>query len=460
MLNTETFRASLRAEPWYEPGLHVLCACSGGPDSTALVQLLSEQTNMELAVVHFNHQLRGVASDADAEFVRSLAQRYDLPFFLSSQDVRQFAHAEHLSLEQAGSILRRQSFNRIAQAEGFSCIATGQHLDDQVETVLLNLYQGSGIEGLAGISARQRLYVRPLLGFSRLDILQFLRSRGLTFRTDESNSDLRYMRNRIRHQVLPVLRSQDPAGIQMLVAELAARSGKLLEAVQKSVEDIDIIENKEASPAKISLGLTGLADYFSPIKKMIFDSAFQSISQADQGLSSAHYAALTSLLGDQALGRTLQLPRGITATRDRGAITFVNRDAMIWSAGVPHTDQALDHGFFTLVADHETVAAQLKNPLYFWPVGYLHEYSLRPVQPGDFLQLKPRSRTRSVQRLLQEAHVAPHIKPFFPVLLYREEIVWIPGVRTASTALIKISNRKHTEMRHCLKAQFEEGIFE
>ena len=188
-------------------------ALSGGADSAALLDLLSRLPgyNLHLVAAHLNHSLRGVESDADEEFCRLLAARYAIPFEARRIDVRRVAEESRLNLEDAGRRARIELFDEIRIKYGATAVALAHHGDDQAETVLMRLLRGSGMTGLSGMAYRNaRGYVRPLLDITRPDIEQYLRGRGLEWREDASNSDTAYLRNRIRHQLLPLLEEYNP----------------------------------------------------------------------------------------------------------------------------------------------------------------------------------------------------------------------------------------------------------
>jgi tRNA(Ile)-lysidine synthase len=225
------FLAAVREHRLISPGERVGVAVSGGADSVALLRLLAESREelaISLAVLHVNHGLRGAEAVADAEFVAELAARLSLPFHLRRAGVRGLAEEEHLSLEAAGRAARYRFFSEQMHG-GLECVATAHTLDDQAETVLLRLLRGTGTQGLAAIH-RQRpadggRIVRPLLDFSRVEIEGYLRSLGQSWREDKSNREEIFLRNRVRHELLPMLvSSYNPALRRTLAqtAELAA----------------------------------------------------------------------------------------------------------------------------------------------------------------------------------------------------------------------------------------------
>jgi tRNA(Ile)-lysidine synthase len=252
----KSLEQSLRHYRLVHPGERVGVAVSGGPDSVALLRGLSAlapELGIVPVVLHLNHQLRGAESDADQSFVSALAEQLSLEAVLGSAHV---SAGEGLSLEAAGRRARYGFFLHAAADHRLDCVATGHTLDDQAETVLLRLLRGSGTSGLAGIrrccdltalaesplppdvqtSAPPRL-IRPLLCTSRRQVERYLLSLSQPFRLDQSNRDPRFLRNRVRMQLLPALeRDYNPQLRQALceTAEVAAAESAFLDELVSS----------------------------------------------------------------------------------------------------------------------------------------------------------------------------------------------------------------------------------
>jgi tRNA(Ile)-lysidine synthase len=217
-------------------GETVLVACSGGADSTALLHVLNELSaslSLRLAVAHFDHGLRA-ASGRDARFVHELAAGLGLPFYLEKRDVRDAARRSRLNLEEAGRFLRYDFLRRTAAEIGAAKIATGHSLDDQAETVLMRLLRGSGPRGLGGIApVVDDTVIRPLIEVRRKEIEAFLRAGKIAHREDETNRDRTYLRNDVRHRLIPYLeRNFEPAVVEKLgrTAEVLAGEDRALDA--------------------------------------------------------------------------------------------------------------------------------------------------------------------------------------------------------------------------------------
>lgn len=192
------------------PGAKVLVGLSGGADSTALLLVL-KRLGYKVHAVHCNFHLRGAESDRDRVFVTNLCNRLEIGISVCSYDTRKYASEHNISIEMAARELRYADFERIMTERGASAICIAHHRDDSVETVLLNLMRGTGIRGLTGIKPRNGHIIRPLLCVSRKEIEDWLRDNGQPYVTDSTNLEADYTRNKIRLELLPLMRRINPS---------------------------------------------------------------------------------------------------------------------------------------------------------------------------------------------------------------------------------------------------------
>ncbi len=226
---------TIRERDLMGPADRIAVALSGGADSVALLFLLCEVASLLACriagVIHVNHGLRGDEAARDEAFCRALAQRLKLPADIGAVDTRAFAHAQHVSIETAARSLREQFLSEAAVRLDATFVATGHTADDQAETVLLRLLRGAGGRGVSGIRARRGIFVRPLIDCRRADIRAFLAERGEPHCEDSSNASTDFARNRVRHELLPVIERIAPGGVPALArfASLAADDERFLE---------------------------------------------------------------------------------------------------------------------------------------------------------------------------------------------------------------------------------------
>ena len=188
----------------------LLLATSGGIDSMVLLALC-HQLKLDIRVAHCNFQLRDAESDADEKFVKAQCEKLDILLFVNHFDTKKFAEAQKLSIQVVARNLRYDWFNTLLINNDYDYILTAHHLDDSLETFLINFTRGSGLDGLTGIPQQNGNIVRPLLPFSRNEIETFAKENNLNWREDSSNTSDKYLRNKLRHDVIPVLKELNPS---------------------------------------------------------------------------------------------------------------------------------------------------------------------------------------------------------------------------------------------------------
>lgn len=208
----------------------LLIAISGGVDSVVLTHLL-HQLNFDISLAHCNFQLRGEESDKDEEFVKNLGKKLGINTYTTRFDTNEYANSNKLSTQLAARELRYNWFDELSKEYSFEHLLTAHHADDNLETFLINLTRGTGLEGLTGIPPINRNIVRPLLVFSRKEILNYAKQNNIEWREDESNSETKYLRNKIRHQVTPILKE--------LNASVLKNFNKTIDHLKESQQIID-----------------------------------------------------------------------------------------------------------------------------------------------------------------------------------------------------------------------------
>ena len=216
----------------------LLLTISGGIDSMVMLDVMSYFPN-EIGLVHCNFHLRGEESNLDEALVREIAYKKKLPIYVKSFDTKQFAKENNLSIQLAARELRYNYFEEVARENGYTKILTAHHLDDHIETFFIHLLRSSGLKGLQGIPVRREDYIRPLLGLTRGDIVQYAQEHQVQYREDRSNAETKYLRNQIRHQLSPVLEKVDAQYRQKIHKSLdyISQSNRFVEReIQKIIE--------------------------------------------------------------------------------------------------------------------------------------------------------------------------------------------------------------------------------
>jgi tRNA(Ile)-lysidine synthase len=213
----------------------ILLAVSGGIDSMVMLQLFID-AGYPIAVAHCNFQLRGADSDADEALVKKICDQHKIPFFVQRFDTSKSAKESGLSIQLAARKLRYDFFESIRSENGYQFVATAHHLNDSIETVLLNLTKGTGLKGLTGIPVKNNFIIRPLLFASREIVLDYAKAKQLEWREDSSNLNDDYQRNFLRHEVIPRLKEINPNLEQTFESTLERMSGAS-EMNQKFLDD-------------------------------------------------------------------------------------------------------------------------------------------------------------------------------------------------------------------------------
>jgi len=314
----------------------LLIAISGGVDSVVLTHLCKE-AKLEFALAHCNFNLRGNESDADESFVLELAEDLDVEVFIQNFDTESFAKNEKLSIQLAARQLRYDWFFELSGQLNFDYILTAHHADDNLETFLINLSRGTGLEGLKGIPEVNQNIVRPLLSFSRDDIEDYAKTNHLKWREDSSNASTKYLRNKLRHDVIPVLKDINPdflANFQNTLAHLNDSStivedevdsflNKAIVAIEDSqisykISEFEALNNPKAYLFEIfkDYGFTQWKDIKNLLTaqsgKLVFSKTHQLLKDRDYliliEISSKENNETVTILEDQ---NEIKLPNGI-----------------------------------------------------------------------------------------------------------------------------------------------------
>ncbi|MEZ4797677.1 MAG: tRNA lysidine(34) synthetase TilS [Flavobacteriaceae bacterium] len=243
----------------------LLIAISGGVDSVVLAYLCKE-INLNVALAHCNFNLRDKESDADEDFVLELAKNWNLEVFIENFNTKQFAQDKKMSTQVAARTLRYFWFDEIASQLGYQYILTAHHADDNFETFLINLSRGTGLDGLLGIPDVNENIVRPLLPFKREDIEKFAKQKKLKWREDSSNSSTKYLRNKLRHDVIPILKGINPKLLQNF-----KKTQEYLNDIKDIVDDrIDEVAKKVVSKTSHN----GIALHIEELQKLTNTQAY------------------------------------------------------------------------------------------------------------------------------------------------------------------------------------------
>lgn len=235
----EKFNSFIKRKRLFDKKDKILAAVSGGVDSMVMLHLLLAEGYKNVEVLHCNFNLRGAESDNDENFVQYIALNLNIPFHVERFDTTGYADRMKISVQMAARELRYQWFNKMLDEKNACVIAIAHNSDDVIETFHINLIRGTGIRGLSGMEAKNGNLVRPVLCFSRKDIVDYANEMEISYRNDSSNDDTKYMRNKIRHEILPLFEEINPSYRQTMLKNI-----ERLKAVQTIYENDIELKNK------------------------------------------------------------------------------------------------------------------------------------------------------------------------------------------------------------------------
>jgi tRNA(Ile)-lysidine synthase len=461
----------LQKNEMLRPGDRVGVAVSAGADSVALLLLLIElrdKLGIVLSVVHFNHKLRGKASDGDELFVKKLAAKHGLEFHASSLHVAKKAKKERANLEDAARRARYDYFRSLAESGACTQVAVAHTADDQAETVLAHLLRGTGITGLGGIHPVAGPVVRPLLNIRRSELRAYLRSRKQTWREDLTNRDTRRMRARIRKKLLPLLEKQfqpEIVGHLVTLANLAREDEAFWDAIteervraltQKSDGRVQIAVKDLLKPWKEknldtenAEGTKSKEQTRALSKRMVRRIVEEMKPRAGQ-LGARHVEAVLELACSGQSGSALSLPGGVNVRRERETLVFCG----IAPAGEEARREAaceyeykIDPANGTQLARVPELGCAFRFRVIDWPPkrGETNDMGtvldrlrlraplvLRNWRPGDRLRPVGHRNAHKLKRLLNEKHINRWERDGWPVLTSGGVLVWARGFHVAA----------------------------
>lgn len=446
------------------PGERILVALSGGADSLALLHLLAaRRADLRVTVdaLHVHHGMRGAAADADVRSLERMCEAQGLAFHVEYVDVPGAARERRISVEEAGRDARYAAFAAVAARFSIDKIATAHHADDQVETVLLSLLRGGGPDGLTGVPEQRPLLpgrerptlIRPLLRRTHAELEAYCRAHGLEPLHDATNDDLRYRRNRIRAEVLPLLERIEPRVRRHLLrlSALALEDRGALETAASAL--LAAARCGGADPAMAALDLPPLLQAPRAVRRRTLRMLLRSLDR-EPGSPSTPDGALVDRLLDLVEGSVdsaINLPGLELRARRSGARLEVERMGHPAPAGsiavipplagtlpVPGRPWRLriDVVDLPILVTKSCEAVSLDLDALVPPL------TLRPAQPGDRLRPLGAPGTRSVSDVLSSRKVPRAERPGWPVVADAAGVVWVVGHPIADRARIQPETRR------------------
>ena len=434
-------------------GETVLVAVSGGADSLALLyglHALHQQLRCHLHVAHLNHCLRPDA-DADADFVRQHAEHLNLPCTLEQADVFRLAKQRKLSLEAAGRSARYQFYDSVCAETGATKVALGHQKDDIAETVLMNLIRGSGTDGLKGISpVRDRKFIRPLIELTRQQVVAFLNSIDVVPRQDATNTDTYYLRNRIRHELIPRLVNNYNPNIRAALsrtADVLGTEAEYFDTIARTAFEACQIQPQQET---IILDRKKFRQHHLALQRRILRQSVSQMLGATSDLYFPHCDAMLSLIEGKAPNAVLPLPNGLQFRRAYQRLIFKQKTAEIGNFSYPITTvgetyiaalnakitvefghvianrkRTFPDGKFEAIFDYEMLKILAE------PFEEALPLTLRNRREGDRFQPYGMQGKKKIKDFFIDAKVPRHERDNIPLLVCGNVILWVVGYTTS-----------------------------
>ena len=420
-----------REQNMFPSGTHVLCAVSGGADSVCLLHWLyglRTTWGFALTAAHYNHNLRGEESRRDADFVRSFVETCcpDVTLLVGSGDVSGQAARNKTGIEETAREMRYAFLQESARQVGANVIATAHNADDNAETVLLHMIRGSGLRGLTGIQPKRNNIVRPLLTTHRAEIEEYLRRYGLPHVEDSSNRDERFARNRVRRQLLPLLKDMQPQFVDHM-----SRTARLL---AEDEEYLTEQARQALSVQKISDGVSVCAAHIADRPDALAGRRVRLVLEELTGdggnCASTHLQAVVGLCRSQDPSARVSLPGGILARRVYGELELVRQETEqeLTCAQLPLPGQlTLPGGVITTRQMTYEENAQTAESFYLACAKAENGLVVRPRREGDKLSRPGRS-GRTLKKILIDEKIPSHRRDTIPVLDCAGQVAAVVGL--------------------------------
>jgi tRNA(Ile)-lysidine synthase len=450
-----TVEQTLSVYHMLNPGDRVLVGLSGGPDSMALLHLLirlAPDQKIQIGVAHLNHCLRGALADRDAEMVRQTTAALRHPCHIGRARVMKVKQKLGLSLEEAARRVRYAFFNKTMISQGYNKLALGHHSGDNAEQVLMALLRGTGPRGLSGIApVRGGCIIRPLINARRSQIQTFIAKEGIACSSDTSNDDCRFVRNRIRHHLLPLLASEYNPRIRAHLNQLA----NVMRTEENWIDSLTAAEYKKAVLADkkgaIALSAEALNQAHPALARRLVRKAIADLTGNLRRITFSHVQSVLNLIADGGAEKELHLPGGIRARRiderlsltiatgrgrrhDKPAVERLSVPTTTISAPFPVSVEIASMGIglrFSVCRPEQLPrwADVDRNQAHFDLDRITLPLAVRPAVPGDRFTPLGASGSQKLKKFFIDHRICRRDRAMVPVLTDRKRILWLVGQR-------------------------------
>lgn len=441
----------------------VVAGVSGGADSVCLLFVLKElqrEIDFELLAVHVNHKIREEAGE-DADFVEKLCRQLQVPFFLVEEQVEELARMWGLSTEEAGREVRYKAFEKILRAQapeaflsGRGKIAVAHNSDDRAETMLFNLFRGTGIAGLGGIRPVRDNVIRPILCLTREEIEAFLKARDISYCIDRTNNEDTYTRNKIRHHILPYAKEQISSGVLQNMNRAADLMLETEDFVKQATETA-YKENVEVKDGLFRVKTASFLEYHSLIRKQLILRIIEALVSTKKDIGAVHVKDILSLF-EASGNRQISLPYGICVRREYEEVVFEKRTGELSREGqVPESfDVPFDYngiicipGLGELELSTFSYEKNMEIPQNEYTKWFDCDKIDRPLKirnrrTGDFLTINKTLSKKSVQDYMVDEKIPKEQRDKLWIIAEENHVLWILGYRISEKYKVSENTEK------------------
>ncbi|WP_166510808.1 tRNA lysidine(34) synthetase TilS [Desulfallas thermosapovorans] len=426
------------------PGETVVVGVSGGPDSMALLHILCrlrDTLKIKLVVAHLNHCFRGAEADADARFVEDTARRLQLPAFVEARDVPAYIEGRGISPQVAAREVRYNFLDEVAVKTGASRVVLGHHADDQAETILLHILRGTGAGGLKGmLPVRDDFYIRPLLAVRRRDIEEYCRRHNLPTRMDSSNMQAKYMRNRVRLELLPLLESKYNPNLVEALNRLGEICRDEDDYMEQQATEIFCRTRLLSGGNTLRLDMEGLTAVPRALLRRVIRRAWAEMCGDQAEISYRHIEQVLAIINGGGGFRQVNLPRGIACKKYYGVLEFtLDREYK----EIPFYQYFLKVPGITFIPEvgisigaEILTAGEAGDPSGYGPWQVLLDYDLLTVPlvvrrrlSGDRFCPLGLEGTVKLKKFFIDQKIPRHARDCIPLVVSGNDIVWVVGIR-------------------------------
>jgi len=446
----EQVRTTLERDGLVAAGDSVLVALSGGPDSVALLHILSRlrrRYRLRLGAIYVNHQIRKRAALREEQYCRELCDRLKVEFHLVREDIPGLAKKYRKGIEEVAREFRYTLFERLAVENGYDHVAVGHHADDQVETIIFRLFRGTGPEGLRGMPIKRGRIIRPLLRLTRLEIMNHLKRFRIKWCEDVSNRSLRFKRNYIRHKLLPAVRTELNPSVERAILNLADTLGDEDAFVEAAVDRIARKCLTTSTGGKFSLALDCFRTYAVGLRRRLLRRCLKATWRTELAPDKQVVARL-DLLAAQDSG-ALALPGKVRAVIVGGRLYLYRTD-------IPAVRESLEIGrrlalerpqisLSARIRNRESVRlikrARAQRVLMDWDQ-VNPPLVVRSVRPGDRFRPLGMNGAKKIGDYLTDRKVPRPLRDEILLLCDRQGPIWLLGLEIAERVKVSAATRK------------------